>query len=151
MKIPGKYVRKENGSTAILKRTHLSKSRIRSIKKAFSWYQTPCFPSWFLVLIADVIISALKTTNVFILITVHWSSWRQTGFLVVISNQIVDNNCRLSDIVMVRWKQTHEIWVFLKCEYFSNQKTNKPQMLHLKSKNHHVCCLDKGVSETTSG
>lgn len=33
----------------------------------------------------------------------------------------------------------------------NNQKTNKPQMLHLESKNHHVCCLDEGVSETTSG
>ena len=39
----------------------------------------------------------------------------------------------------------------MKCDYVNNQKINKPQMLHLESKNHHVCCLDEGVSETTSG
>ena len=39
----------------------------------------------------------------------------------------------------------------MKYECVNSQKTNKPQMHHLESKNHHVCCLDEGVLETTSG
>lgn len=74
MKIPGKYVRKENRSIAVLKEVTCLKAELRNIKKKKkNFFSVPgtCFPSLFLIWIADVITSAVKTTSVFILIIVH--------------------------------------------------------------------------------
>lgn len=127
MKIPGKKVERGNRSIALLKRSNLSKSRTE--KYWISSFLGPGTMLSFLIpcLIADVIISALKTTRGFVLITVHWSSGREMSFLILIAHEITYNNCKLSDIVMIRWKwkQTHEIWVFLKCDQCNSQKTSK--------------------------